>query len=252
ITKAIISLLPSPKETSTLIVPYDKIQEAIKTVPEIIKNNILPLAVEFIEGDAIELTERFLGKDWPVEGADAYLMIVVDGRGKEDVEWISKEIADICLKNNAKDVFVADGKTKQKEILDFRSQMYEAMRPDCIEALDIVVPISEIANHVETVHRLEQEYKIWLPTYGHAGDGNVHTHIMKTGCKDWQDVYPVVRNLLHEDAKKRGGMISGEHGIGFVKKEYLGKFIDKRQIELMKVIKGVLDPNSILNPAKIF
>lgn len=262
ITKAIISLLPTPKETSTLIIPFDNISDAIRTVPQIIKNDILPMAVEFIEADAIELTEKYLGREWPVKGAKAYLMVLIDGIDKEDVEWFSEVIADIALKNNAKDVFVADGKAKQKEILDFRSQMYEAMKPNCVETLDIVVPISEIVNHIEVVHKIEKEYGMWLPTYGHAGDGNAHTHIMKFGFrdgkpvfsvkKDWQEVYPAVRNLLHEDARKRGGMISGEHGVGAVKKEYLAAFLTEKQIALMKGIKNVFDPNGILNPGKLF
>ncbi|NQU74047.1 MAG: FAD-binding oxidoreductase [Candidatus Omnitrophica bacterium] len=280
ITKATISLVAPPKETSTLVVPYNTIHDAIKTVPTIMKNNALPLAIEFIEADAIELTEKFTGKDWPVKNANPvrhysangsasgvsngtkeYLLIIVDGE-KDEVERISEAIADMCLKNNAKDVFVADGKTKQKEILEFRSQMYEAMKPNCIETLDIVVPISEVVNHVEVVHKIEKEHKIWLPTYGHAGDGNAHTHIMKFGFKDgrpdfsvkkdWQQVYPVVRDLIHEDAKKRGGMVSGEHGIGLVKKEYLADFLDEKQIGFMKSIKGIVDPKGILNPDKIF
>jgi glycolate oxidase len=261
ITKAIISLLAPSKETSSLIVPYDKIHDAIKTVPEIIKGGILPLAIEFIEADAIELTEKYLGRNWPVKGAKAYLLVLIDGSDKEDLEYLSGFLADIALKHGAKDVFVADGKAKQKEILDFRSQMYEAMKPNCIETLDISVPISEIVDHIEEVHRIEAKYGIWLPTYGHAGDGNAHTHIMKFGFsdgrpdfnvkKDWEGVYPVVRKLIHEDARNRGGMISGEHGVGLVKKEYLLDFLGEKQIEIMKAIKAVFDPNGILNPGKI-
>ncbi|MCK4261559.1 FAD-binding oxidoreductase, partial [bacterium] len=92
--------------------------------------------------------------------------------------------------------------------------------------------------------------------------GNVHTHIMKVRVKDgkldereiegWKDKYPVVREELHEAAKRFGGMVSGEHGIGLVKMEYLPKFIDSIQIELMRKIKGLFDPNNILNPGKIF
>lgn len=252
ITRAIISFLPAPKETATLIVPYDRISDAINTVPEIVRGKTLPLAVEFIEADAIEVTEKFLGRDWPVKGSKAYLLIIVDGAGKEEIERLCADLADICLKNSAKDVFVADSKNKQKEILDFRSQMYEALKPNLIETLDIVVPRSEIANHIERVHQIEKECGIWMPTYGHAGDGNAHTHIMKTGCSNWQEVYPVARKLLHEDAKKRGGMISGEHGIGLVKREYLADFLGPAQIAIMKAIKTAFDPNGILNPGKIF
>ncbi|MDD5449105.1 MAG: FAD-binding oxidoreductase [Candidatus Omnitrophica bacterium] len=262
ITKAIIGLLPMPKETGCLVVSYEKIADAIKTAPEIVKSDCIPLAVEFIELDAIELTERYLGRAWPVKGGGAYLMILLDAADKEGINHSSEIIAEICLKNGARDVFVADNKARQKEILDFRSQMYTAMKPNCIETLDIAVPLSEIAGHVEAVHRIEKEHGLWLPTYGHAGDGNVHTHIMKFGFKEgrpvfseqkgWEAIYPVVRDLLHEDARKRGGIVSGEHGIGLVKKGYLGEFLGDTQVEIMKKIKAVFDPNGILNPGKIF
>jgi glycolate oxidase len=157
---------------------------------------------------------------------------------------------------------VAGGKARQKEILDFRSSMYEALKPNCAETLDIVVPRSEIAKHVEAVHEIEARHGIWLPTYGHAGDGNVHTHVMKFGFKagrpdfntviDWRKIYPVVRRLIHEDARKRGGMISGEHGVGLAKKEYIESFLGAKQVELMRSIKSAFDPNNILNPGKIF
>ena len=109
---------------------------------------------------------------------------------------------------------------------------------------------------------LEREYQAWLPTYGHAGDGNVHSHIMRVGFKngqpdfeakaDWDALYPILRNKLHEDARKRGGMISGEHGIGLAKKEYLREFVGPQQILIMQGIKRLLDPNNILNPGKMF
>ncbi|MEI8175662.1 MAG: FAD-binding oxidoreductase [Candidatus Omnitrophota bacterium] len=261
ITKAVISLLPAPQEMATLVVPFDTIKEAIAAVPAIIRKNISPLAIEFIEADAIEATERYLKREWPMRGAGAYLMIIIDGADKDGVERLAHTIEEVCLAGGANDVFIAENRARQKEILEFRSQMYEAIKPNCVETLDIVVPRSEIAAHVKAVHAIEKEYGIWLTTYGHAGDGNVHTHIMKNVFKDgradlsikpdWQEVYPVVRTLIHEDARARGGMVSGEHGIGIVKREYLRDFLDQEQIELMRSIKRSLDPENILNPGKV-
>lgn len=262
ITKATISLLPQPREMATLVVPYDTIHDAIKSAPAIIKDKITPLAIEFIEDDAIGLTEKYLNKAWPQRGSKAYLLILIDAASTEEIERLCEEIGNVCMRNGATDIFIADSKAKQKEILDFRSSMYEAMKPNCVETLDIAVPRSELTDHVDAVHKIEQEYGMWLPTYGHAGDGNVHTHIMKfafrdgrpefTVKKDWQKVYPVVRRLIHEDAKKRGGIISGEHGIGLVKKEYMLDFLGTKQVEIMRSIKTLLDPGNILNPGKIF
>ena len=189
-------------------------------------------------------------------------MIVVDGSSDEEIEQISLAISEVCLEHEAIDVFVADTQDKQQEILDIRSHIYEALRAKTIEILDVVVPRAEIANHVARVKELAEEYNMWLPTYGHAGDGNVHTHLMKAGIKDnkldteeivqWQEKYPDIRKKIHLDAGERGGKVSGEHGIGIVKKEYLPLVTGPVQIELMKQIKKVFDPNNILNPGKVF
>ena len=261
VTKIIINLLAPPAKISTLIVPYENMDDAIKTVPQLIYKGILPMAIEFVKDDAIKVTEDFISKKWPCQG-EAYLMIVVEGSSDEEIEKRSESIAEICLEHEAIDVFVADNIKKQKEILDIRSNIYEALKAKTIEILDVVVPRSEIGNHVARVKELAKEYNMWLPTYGHAGDGNVHTHLMKAGIKDgkldteetkdWPDKYKEIRKKIHLDAQKRGGKVSGEHGIGLVKKEYLPLFICPVQIELMKQIKRVFDPNNVLNPGKIF
>lgn len=261
-TKATIALLPKPRQTATLIVPYASIADAIHTVPEIIRRDLQPLAIEFMEADSIALTEQQLHRTWPAKGAQAYLLIILETSGADDIQAKLTEMADICEHYHAGDILLADTDDKQRDILDFRSQMYEALKPWCLEILDIVVPRSEIAGHVEAVHAIEREFGAWLPTYGHAGDGNVHSHIMRVGFKDgkpdfsakadWDTLYPLLRNRLHEDARRRGGMISGEHGIGLAKKEYLKEFVGAGQIAIMQGIKKMLDPNNILNPGKMF
>lgn len=259
-TQATIALLPKPRQTLTLIVPYPSIKQAIHTVPEIIRRDLQPLAVEFMEADSVELTEKQLLRTWPVKGPQAFLLIVL--QLSHDADAQVEEMAQVCEQFGAGEIFVADTAEKQREVLDFRSQMYEALKPWCMEILDIVVPRSEIAGHVEAVHALEREHGVWLPTYGHAGDGNVHTHIMRVGFKagrpdfdakaDWEKLYPILRKELHEDARRRGGLISGEHGIGLAKKELLQEFVGPAQIAMMQGIKKMLDPNGILNPGKMF
>lgn len=262
VTQVILNLLPLPSAAITLIIPYKNLDDAIKTVPAIIRNKITPMAIEFIERDALTVTENTLQKKWPCQMGEAYLMVVVDGSSKDEVEKASKSIAEICLANNAIDVFVAGSKEKQQNILDIRSQIYEALKPKTIEILDIIVPRNEIANHVARVHEISAKYGMWLPTYGHAGDGNVHTHLMKADLKEgklnteeidgWKEKYSRVRKELYEDAIARGGTISGEHGIGITKREYLPLVVEQKQMELMRAIKKIFDPNNILNPGKIF
>jgi glycolate oxidase len=262
VTKAVLNLLPPPKSQMTLIAPFYDLENAIQVVPALAKTGILPMAVEFIEVETIQVAEDFLNKKWPCQEGEAHLMIILDGTSDDEVLKVAEEIGTLCGKFGARDVFVADTKKKQREILEIRSNIYETIKKYVIEILDIVLPPSAIPGHVNTVHRLSRQYSMWLPTFGHAADGNVHTlplkaHYIEGKWKEipeseWKEVYPQVRKALHDDARDRGGLVSGEHGIGILKKEYLVDAIGRNVVEKMRLIKKVFDPNGILNPGKIF
>jgi glycolate oxidase len=251
ITKIIISLSPPPGKIYTLVIPYNNLNQAIETVPQIFYKGIIPMALEFIEEDIIVVTESFTGKKWPYKGVSAYLMIIVDSNSESELDTISENIAEVCLEKGAVDVFVAENRQKQNEILEIRSKVYEALKPQTLEILDVVVPRAEIAEHVMKIKEISRNYGMWLPTYGHAGDGNVHTHLMKT-TEGWKEKVVSIRKEIYSDAISRGGKISGEHGIGIMKKEDLSLFMKPIQLKLMKQIKKTFDPYNILNPGKIF
>jgi glycolate oxidase len=262
ITKAIIQLMPSPQTSRSLIIPYDELEQAIDTVPELISQKILPMAVEFIPKEVIQITEKFLRKQWPVTLGSTYLLIILDATSEDQMDKLSEQVAEICMENQALDVFVADSPSKQQQVLEIRSKIYEAIKAQTLEILDIAVPRAEIAKHVRRVQEVSEKYGIWLPTFGHAADGNVHTHIMKAKYEDgeivplpeedWKAKFGKVREDLYRDCKERGGVISGEHGIGIVKKPYLSYVLEDETIDLMRGIKKLFDPNNILNPGKIF
>ncbi len=262
ITKATIQLVPSPQVTRSLIIPYQRLEEAIESVPFMLSRKILPMAVEFIPREVIQITEKFLKKRWPCIQGEIYLLIILDGSSEEEMDRLSEQVAEIALEKSAIDVFVADSPQKQKLVLEIRSKIYEAIKAETLEILDIIVPRAEIASHFKKVNEVSQKYNIWLPTYGHAADGNVHAHIMKAKYEDgkiipvpeqeWKGTIDAVRTELYQDCKSRGGMISGEHGIGVVKKPYLSLVLSQDEISLMQSIKKLFDPNSILNPGKIF
>ena len=260
VTKATITLMAPPKEIVTLVAPYDSLHDAINTVPAIIENKILPMAIEFLDLETAILSGEHINKTWPCSTGKAHLMIIVDGSSDEEVMQQAEAISEICLANHALDVFVADNQTKQKDILDIRSGIYECMRNYMLEILDITVPRSQIAHFVDEVDQLARKIGIWLPTYGHAGDGNVHTHLMRYMHQDgewieienWEEKYQIARDELHELGKKYKGICSGEHGVGIVKKEYIKSFLEPEQLELMRGIKKVFDPDWILNPGNIF
>jgi len=262
ITRAVIQLMPSPQMTRSLIIPYDDLEKAIETVPFMVRKKILPLAVEFVPKEVIRITEKFLKKRWPCSQGSTDLLLILDASSEEEMDRLSEAVAEICMEKGALDVYVADSPKKQEEVLDIRSKIYEAIKSHTLEVLDIVIPRAEIARHVKRVQEVSQQYQIWLPTFGHAADGNVHTHIMAARFEqgeiiplpeeDWKVKHERVREELYKDCKSRGGMISGEHGIGIVKKPYLSYVVDEGSIGLMKGIKRVFDPRNILNPGKIF
>jgi glycolate oxidase len=262
VTKAIFNLLPPPKTQITLIAPFNDLENAIRVVPALAKAGILPMAVEFIEDESIKVAEDFMKKKWPCQEGKAHLMIILDGTSDDEVLNVAQQIGTVCGEFGARDVFVADTQKKQREILEIRSNIYETIKKYVIEILDIALPPSAIPGHVNTVHTLSREYNMWLPTFGHAADGNVHTlplraHYLDGKWKEipdsqWKKIYPQVRKALHDDAANRGGLVSGEHGIGLVKKEYLPGAIGENVVEKMRLIKKVFDPNNILNPGKVF
>ena len=261
-TKATIQFLAKPAVTRSLVIPFDSLEKAIETVPLLFKKKIVPLALEFVPLDVIKISEEHLHKKWPCSQGKTHLLVILDAQSEEEMDRLSQAVAEAALENEALDVFIADTAKKQETVLDIRSKIYEAIKSETIEILDISIPRAEIVSHVKKVQDISRKYDIWLPTFGHAGDGNVHTHIMKARYEngaiiplpesEWRGKAEKVREELYADGRARGGVISGEHGIGLVKKKYLAFSLEPKQVELMKGIKKIFDPNAILNPGKIF
>jgi len=262
VTKAVIQLMAKPLLTRSLVVPFAELEQAIDTVPLFLKKGIVPMAVEFLEIEPITLSEEYLRLKWPTKMGKTHLLIILDASSEEEMDRLSQAVADICLEKEAMNIFIAETASRQEEVLAIRSRIYEAIKTGTIEILDVSVPRAEIAGHVKKVSEIAREYDIWLPTFGHAADGNIHTHIMKARCmngrmvpvpeSEWRAKVDKVREAIFRDCRERGGVISGEHGIGLVKKAYLPLILDEKQIDAMRGIKRVFDPAGIMNPGKIF
>jgi glycolate oxidase len=261
ITAVTLSLLPKPGAVETLIAPFAAVGEAIAAVPAILEAGIIPTAVEFVEHSVLRSAERLLNKSWPTHQGSASLMIILDGPGEEEILSACERIAAVLEAKGALNVLVAEQKVKQEEIMEVRSMIYESLRPATVELFDICVPRSEIVGHVNFVHQLEAKYGVSLPTYGHAADGNVHTHFLRRALTDgemgaelpgYAAVYARVKKELYADAVRRGGIVSGEHGIGLTKRDYLAANLGEGPVALMRTIKAALDPRGIFNPGKIF
>jgi len=262
VTKGIIQLHTKPPFMRSFVVPYAGLEQAMATMSALMEKGVVPLAIEFLEVELIAITEKHLNLAWPSKLGRTQLLIIVDAYSEEELDRLSELIGDICLEHEALNVFIADTAKKQEEVLTIRSKIYDAIKPGTIEILDISLPRGEVAAHVRKVYEIAEKYDVWLPTFGHAADGNVHTHLMKVKYQDgemipvpeaeWRGKIELVRQELFQDCAARGGVISGEHGIGLVKKAYLHHSLKPAHVNLMRGIKKVFDPNNIMNPGKIF
>lgn len=256
VTKAILKLLPLPKKSLSLLIPFPNLENAIETVPKIIKSKSIPTAIEFMQREAILAAEEFLGKSFPDKSADAYLLLTFDGNSKEEIEKAYENVANICLEAGALDVFISDTEERQEAIWSARGCFLEAIKALTTEMdeVDVVVPRNKIGEFVMYTHQLEERFSIRVKSFGHAGDGNLHIYILRDALDEaaWHKKLSEVMQIMYDKAKELEGQVSGEHGIGFAKKQYLSQSLSKESISIMQGIKSAFDPKNILNPGKLF
>lgn len=257
ITRILLRLLPLPKERIDLLVPFDDFDGAARSVSEVIKSKIVPTALEFMEQDSILAVEKLTEKEVPFHDAAAHLLITIDGNDSNSVEADAERVGEICLEHGARDVLVADTESLRDKLWGARRLIIEALQhlsPDRImDTQDIVVPRSKIPELLARVKKISGGMNMQIISFGHAGDGNVHVNIIKEQPDaEWKEKVPQIAERIYEAALDLGGMITGEHGIGLTRKQYLSLGKDPAQVSLMKKIKDDFDPNTILNPGKIF
>jgi len=256
VTKIILRLLPLPKLKVDLLVPFHDFQAAAKTVSDIIAQRIIPTTIEFMERDSVLACERYLGKELPFHDAAAHLLIQLDGNHKEAIEADYDKVSDVCLENGALDVLVALDPRDQNRLWEARRAIIDALKNESpINHMeDVVVPRAEIPALLKGIKEISERYSVRIISFGHAGDGNVHVNVLKDDLTDerWKEIIPPLREDIYRLTLSLGGTITGEHGIGAIRRKYLPMALDRAQIEIMEKIRGVFDPNRILNPAKIF
>ncbi|WP_312503145.1 FAD-binding oxidoreductase [Lacrimispora sp.] len=260
ITELTLKVIPAPKETISLIVPFENLTDCIGTVPKIFMAGLKPQALEFMEKEIVLSSERYLGKNvFPkeVDGVDigAYLLITFDGDKLELLEELSEQAAEVVLEEGAVDVLVADTPVKKKEAWEARSTFLEAIEAETklLDECDVVVPVNQIPSYLSFVKSLENRYDFSINSFGHAGDGNLHIYTCANEMEEEAFKRQVAEfmGIIYKKASKCGGLISGEHGIGYGKMGYLAAFAGETSMRLMKGIKEVFDPKMILNPGKI-
>jgi glycolate oxidase len=255
ITEAILKVLPKQTEDISLLAPFNDMREAMACVPKLILSSINPTAIEFITRNSIELTERYLGRKFPRLPSDYALLILFDGQSEEAVKKSFGDAAELCLESGAADVFILDTDERKSAAWTARGAYLEAFKSstDELDECDIVVPRNRIVDFTDALYTMGERYGLRVPYFGHAGDGNLHIYFCRDDMPEgeWREKLDSGFSELYRLADSIGGLPSGEHGIGWAKKRYLKDSLGERQIEIMRGIKRVFDPNGILNPDKI-
>ena len=256
ITKAILKLLPLPKKAISLLIPFPTLKQAIDTVPLIIQSKVIPTAIEFMQREVIIDAEEYLGKKFPDSQSDAYLLLKFDGNSTEEIEAAYDKVAKLCLEQGAIDVLISDTEEREESIWKARGAFLEAIKGSTtyMDEVDMVVPRNRVNEMVEYLHSLHTEVDIRIKTFGHAGDGNLHSYILRDDLsqEEFERRMELAMEKIYQKAKELGGQVSGEHGIGFAKKPYLRESLDEANLALMAGIKKAFDPKNILNPHKVF
>ncbi len=247
VTKVILKLYPKTTNSGSLLISFDDKKAAVEVVPKILREGIVPLAIEYLERDFMLRSAEDLGLQWPAQKGIVDLYFILVEPKEEDLLEISSRIVEICEANGAVESLIAETAKEQRTILEIRSHGYPSVKSQVVDILDVAIPVANLSEYMNGVDELAAKYGAHIPSFGHAGDGNIHNFIMtETGEKP--DNYEDLSDDLFKLAISLGGTITAEHGVGKIRNKKLGLQYSQKHLEIMKGIKRVFDPNNILNP----
>ena len=256
-TKIFIRLLPRPTERVAILALFKTAADAIAVVPQVVTaGRLIPSAVEFMDHFCFGRTVEALQESFPTRGIGAALLMEVDGNRADVVAAEADIIRAICRDIGAKAEFVAHDAKEIERFWKIRKQIpWVLKRFSPVQSIeDIVVPIATIPDLLPELARIGNAFDTMIPVFGHAGDGNLHATPVKNPVHtmaQWEALLGPLLTQMYQVTARLGGTISGEHGIGHKRRDYLPLVMEEAQIRMMRRIKQALDPNNILNPGKI-
>lgn len=257
VTKIVLKLIPLPKYDLLMLAPFKDLGKASEAVSAIFRAGYTPSALELIEIGALKIVSRYADNNSiPVtDDVAAHLIVEVDGNHQDTLMQEMEAISELLTQYDCGEIYFADDNAQKAELWKLRRRVAEAVKIDgyTIEE-DTVVPRYQLPALITGVKKLGIKYGFKSVCYGHAGDGNLHVRIKREGTANSQGDPEIIKSLraLFILVKELGGTISGEHGIGLVQKGFMDIVFNGKQLDLLRGIKAVFDPNNILNAGKIF
>lgn len=256
ITEAVLRLVPLPKETRLMLVPFPDPYKACEAVSAIFRAGVVPSAVEFMERDAIDWTLRFVeGVSIAVsDTTKAHLLIEVDGQYGDALMRDCETILAVVEAYGSEEVLFAESAAEKDALWMMRRRVGEAVKSNSVyKEEDTVVPRYALPQLLEGVKSIGARYGFRSVCYGHAGDGNLHVNIIRGDLSEqaWKEELPKAIREIFTLTVQLGGTLSGEHGIGLVQRPYMDIAFNQVQLDLMRGIKQLFDPQGIMNPGKV-
>jgi len=253
ITEALLRLTARPKFARTALVEFNSIEDASETVNAILTAGIVPATLELMDQTAISCIEEAMHLGLPLD-VEAILLVETDGQEETSVAREIEAAAEICTRHGARKVTVAKDESERQGLWKARRSVAPALARLAPNKLgeDITVPRSAIPEAVRRLKQVSAKYGLPIVIFGHAGDGNLHPNILfdKRDPQQWAKVEQMVAEEF-AIALDLGGTLSGEHGVGTLKRPYLERALGPVSVDIQKRIKQALDPNNILNPGKV-
>ncbi len=250
ITQILLRLLPRPAARKTMLATFDRMTDAAETVSAIIAGKIIPCTLEFLDRTTIRCVEDYAKIGLP--DVEAILLMETDGHPTVVEEEAGKMIA---LAYRAREIRVAGSAEEADRLTTARRSAFSALARVAPTTIleDATVPRSELATMIAFIQQTAETYRLKIGVFGHFGDGNLHpTFLCDERNKDEIERVHAAFHEIFEKAITLGGTITGEHGVGLAKKEFLERFAGKTSLDVMRALKRTLDPNTVLNPGKVF
>ena len=260
ITELTLKLIPKPVMDVSLILPFADIATAIASVPSIKLANLDPQSIEFMERDIVDSSAAFTGTPvFPtvINGreAGAYILVTLVGNSESELTEKMKRLGAVAEEVGAYDVLVVWTADLKKDVWAARSAFLTVIEAETklLDEMDVVVPVDKIAEFLVFTHDEAEKCGVYVRSFGHAGDGNLHIYCCSNDLEE-DEFKARVKRLMdscYSKCTEFEGQVSGEHSIGHAKKQYLKESVGDTAYELMGMIKQVFDPEGILNPGKV-
>ncbi|HLR91779.1 MAG TPA: FAD-binding oxidoreductase [Atopostipes sp.] len=253
-TQIKLRLLPLPAARQTILISFEDVFKATEGTLAILTSGADPSEVELFEKDAVFYAEQHLGYPLHTQEGAAYLLVELDGNDELELQARISTVIEAVAPLSLETIPFEDPDEARKARLIRDNILIGLMEYTEYEMLDEVVPINKFAELIQYTKSLQDKHGIEVLNFGHSGDGNVHTILMRGELseEEWNTKRKALLDDLYQKVKELGGLPSAEHGIGIVKKPYLEKMSDEVNLKYMRKIKEVFDPENRLNPGKLF